>query len=103
MQKIEVEFEVEFDAEKRLLTLVHRGVDMARADEFFAGPHLTYQDVRVEYGEDRWITIGLLEERMVFLAWTKRGTRIRIIDMRKANVREQKRHGPRLGRPGRDS
>ena len=99
MQKIEVEF----DAEKRRLTLDHRGVDMARAGEVFQGPFLTYQDLRVEYGEERWITIGLLDDRMVFLAWTKRGDRIRIISMRKTNAREQRRHGPRLGRPGRNS
>ena len=70
---------------------------MARADEVFAGATLTVEDDRQHYGEDRFITIGFLDGRMVVLVWTPRsnGTR-RIISMRKANEREQALYTPRF-------
>ena len=54
------------------------------------------QDTRQDYGEDRFITIGRLNKRMVVLVWTPRGEVRRIISMRKANDREQALYGPRL-------
>ena len=49
---------------------------MARADEVFEGATLTGEDDRQHYGEDRFITIGFLDGRMVILVWTPRnGTR----------------------------
>ena len=70
---------------------------MARADEVFDGATLTVEDDRQVYGENRFITIGLLDERMVILVWTLRNDRHRIISMRKTNEREQALYGPRLG------
>jgi len=87
---------VEFDPDKRNATLLHRGLDLKRAGEVFDGAHITIEDDRVDYGEARFITIGLLDERMVVLVWTWRGENLRVISIRKANEREQKRYGPRL-------
>lgn len=70
---------------------------MAQAGVVFAGTTLTVEDDREEYGEARFITIGRLNGRMVVLVWTPRGAARRIISMRKANDREQKIYGPRLG------
>ena len=70
---------------------------MARANEVFAGATLTVEDDRQDYGEDRFITIGLLDERMVILVWTPRNDSHRIISMRKANEREQALYAARLG------
>ncbi len=56
---------IEFDAAKREATLRARGLDMARAGEVFAGATLTVEDDRRAYGEDRFITIGFLDEMMV--------------------------------------
>ncbi len=89
--------QIEFDPEKRTATLLHRGLDMADAILVFAARNLTFEDIRNNYGEKRFITIGLIEKRMVYIAWTWRGEAIRIISMRKANEREQKKYGPRLG------
>ena len=88
--------EVEFDATKRDTTLDTRGLDMARAGEVFAGAALTVEDDREDYGEDRFITIGFLDERMVILVWTPRNGACRIISMRKANEREQALYTPRF-------
>lgn len=87
---------VEFDPAKRDLTLTTRGLDMGRADDVFDGPTLTVEDDRADYGEPRFITIGLLDRRMVVMVWTPRGAARRIISLRKANVREQDAYGAAL-------
>lgn len=87
---------IEFDPEKRAVTLAHRGLDMADAGKVFDGPTLTVPDDRKDYGEPRFISVGTLHSRMVVIVWTPRGTARRIISMRKANEREQDLYGPDL-------
>ncbi len=64
--------QIEFGPAKRQVTLDSRGLDMARANEVFAGTTLTVADDRRDYGEPRYITIGFLDGRMVVLVWTTR-------------------------------
>ena len=90
--------QIEFDPEKREQTLIHRGLDMADAELVLNSNNLSFPDLRNEYGEERFISIGLIEGRMVYIAWTLRNGVYRIISMRKANDREQKKYGSRLGR-----
>jgi uncharacterized DUF497 family protein len=80
---------LEFDQDKRDKTLKERELDFARAAEVFAGIHFTGQDTRVGYAEDRFITVGWLDARLIVLVWTPRGEVRRIISMRKANDREK--------------
>jgi uncharacterized protein len=86
-----------FDREKRRATLDRRGLDMARSEEIFDGLHLTFEDDRRDDGEVRYVTIGYLGDRMVFVVWTMRDDLRRIISPRKANGRETKRYGLRPG------
>ncbi|MDI3514423.1 MAG: BrnT family toxin [Gammaproteobacteria bacterium] len=88
---------VEFDPDKRDKTLAERGLDFARAREVFASRHFTADDVREDYSEPRYITVGRLDGRMVVMVWTPRGEARRIISMRKANEREQARYAHRVG------
>ncbi len=76
--------------QKRLLTLQDRGLYMRRAGEGFAGPPFIRPDLRLDYGEARFITVGWLESRLVVMAWTPRGTARRIISMRHCHEREAK-------------
>ena len=87
---------IEFDEAKRTATLEARRLDMARAGEVFAGATLTVEDNRRDYGEDRFITIGFLDDVMVVLVWTPRDGAYRIISMRKANERERTLYTPRF-------
>ena len=88
---------VVFDPVKRRETLTRRGLGLARAGEVFEGRTLTVQDDRHDYGEERFITIGFLDQRMVVVVWTARDGVRRIISMRKANEREQAHYGVRPG------
>lgn len=88
--------EIIFDPVKRALTLVERGIDFADAGKVFAGPAFEFQDVRFDYPEPRFSTIGLLDERMVVVIWTETPSGRRIISMRKANEREHAKFRSRL-------
>jgi len=87
---------ITFNRAKREKTLAERGLDFRRAKEVFAGTHLTRIDDRKDYGEARYISTGRLDDRIVIIAWTQRGSARRIISMRKANEREIKRLAPYL-------
>lgn len=91
---------ITFDPLKRARTLTERGFDFVDASSIFLGPTFTMADDRVVYPEPRFITIGLLVERMIVIVWTPTGDGRRIISMRKANDREQKRYANALGGPG---
>lgn len=79
---------IEFDTVKREKTLLERGLDFADADKVFAGFHFIARDDRCDYGEERFITVGLLDGRTVVIVWTPRNNARRIISMRYANARE---------------
>ena len=86
-----------WDEVKRRWTRDERGLDFADAATVFAGVKLEFPDLRFDYGEERWITVGLLEGRMMVVVWTPRDGGRHVISMRKANDREQKNFGERLG------
>ena len=44
------------------------------------------------------MSVGFLDNRMVFVAWTRRGDVARITVKRKANDREQQKYIKQLGR-----
>lgn len=82
---------IEFDDEKRRRTLEDRGLDFGDAAIVFDGPKYTILDDREDYGEERFLTVGYLDDRLVAIIWTPRGTARRIISMRKCNDREQRK------------
>ncbi len=88
---------ITFDPAKRGWTLANRGFDFADAALVFAGDTLDADDLRIDYGERRVITVGKLAGRMVIVVWTPRGEDRHVISMRKANDREKRRFGQRLG------
>ena len=64
---------ITFDPAKRDLALRHRGVDFASAAQVFEARHVTAPDDRRDFGEQRFITVGLLAGRVVVMVWTPRG------------------------------
>ena len=85
---------ITYNPEKRLRTLVERGLDFEDAIEVFEGLTLEIEGTRFEYSERRVLCIGHLQRRMVMIAFTPRGGTRRIISMRKCNVREIHRYAP---------
>ena len=87
---------ITFDPTKREKTLAARGLDFKRAKEVFDGLHLTRSDDRRDYSEERFVSAGRLEGRIVIIVWTPRGRARRVISMRKANKREIKKLSSQL-------
>jgi len=56
----------------------------------FNGYTLTVEDDRYNYGEERFITFGILEGRVVVVVHTENEDSIRIISIRKATKYEEK-------------
>ncbi|WP_245580297.1 BrnT family toxin [Niveispirillum irakense] len=88
---------ITFDPTKRDRTLAERGLDFADAAQVFAGLTFTMKDDRFDYREERFISAGMLADRMVVIVWTPTEDGRRIISMRKANEREQQRFRAALG------
>ena len=57
---------------------------------------LDAEDDRRDYGEHRRITLGKIEGRLYVIAYTLRGTDVRMISARKANEREQRQYDEAL-------
>ncbi|MGV3491220.1 MAG: BrnT family toxin [Devosia sp.] len=90
-------FKITFDPVKRQWTLDERGLDFADAGKVFEGHTYDMVDDRFDYGEQRLITVGRLDGRMMIVVWTPRGEARHVISMRKANAREQNSYGKHLG------
>lgn len=88
--------EISYDPVKREKTLAERGLDFEDALEVIANRLITFEDDRLEYPEQRWTTFGMLNDRMVALVWTPTLEGIRVISLRKANEREQRKYSGRM-------
>jgi len=83
----------EWDPQKNATNLQKHGLDFADAHFVFDHPLLVRVDDREEYGEDRWIGIGLLALRVVVIIFTEpRPDTIRVISFRKATSDERKQY-----------
>jgi len=77
-----------WDEAKRRLNLRKHGIDFADSAKIFRGITFTAEDTREDYGEQRFLTLGLLEDQVVSIAHTEQGEEIRIISIRKAMKHE---------------
>jgi uncharacterized protein len=77
----------EWDEHKAHRNLEVHGLSFEDAHLVLGSPCMVGRDPRHE--EQRFIAIGSLRERLVVVVFTVRGSRVRIISMRKANKREQ--------------
>ena len=54
------------------------------------GQTVTFEDRRFDYGEIRYITLGMLNDVVVIIATTETEKTVHVISMRKADKNEQK-------------
>ncbi len=79
----------EWDEDKRLSNISKHGFDFLGIEVVFEGGTVTVLDNRFDYGEERFITFGLLDEHIVAVAHTETDLTIRIISVRKATNNEE--------------
>jgi uncharacterized DUF497 family protein len=83
----------EWDEAKNRSNIRKHGFHFAEAERMFQGFLLVRPDAQEDYGEERWIGIGMIQDRCAFVAFAPRsGNTIRIISLRKANHEERKEY-----------
>ena len=81
----------EWDETKNRANIRKHGIDFMDVPSMFQHPMVTFLDQRMDYGEERWIGIGILKTIVAVVVFTepKDGT-IRIISARKATTHEER-------------
>ena len=84
----------EWDDAKAATNHLKHGVTFETARGAFQDPSaLDWADNRRDYDEERFILLGLCPTRLLYVAYTMRGRRIRIISARGATSAERRLYG----------
>jgi uncharacterized DUF497 family protein len=83
--------EFEWDEEKRLKNIDKQGIDFNAARLLFDGLYLVGSG-KATNGEERWLAIGVIDEVYITAVFTRRGSVIRIISMRRARDGERQKY-----------
>ncbi len=82
--------EFEWDKNKNKSNQEKHGIDFNDAKDVFNDQNRkTSPDLRNDYGEDRWITIGKIADTIIVVVYTIRNTAYRIISVRYAKKKER--------------
>ncbi len=79
----------EWDERKRQLNLDKHGLDFLRATELFDGRPILSVPAR-NSAEDRFLSVGELEGRLIAVVWMRRGETMRLISARPARLSERR-------------
>ena len=79
---------IEFDLLKSARNAQERDLPFERAVDFDWDDAVVIADVRREYGEPRLVATGFLDGRLHVLCFVRIAEGIRVISLRRANVRE---------------
>ena len=79
----------EWDENKRQANIEKHGIDFADAVKIFDGFTHAAQDTREDWGEERFVAVGLLNGLEIAVIYTPRNGKRRIISVRRARVKER--------------
>jgi uncharacterized DUF497 family protein len=79
----------EWDEAKRRSNINRHGFDFVEVEKIFASDVFTLLDDRFNYGELRFLTLGMLNGTVVAVAHTETDEVTRIISVRKARKNEE--------------
>jgi hypothetical protein len=82
-----------WDDNKAVANYTDHGVTFEAARDVFADPFaIEWLDEREDYGEDRYVILGMVENRLLYVAYTIRREKIRIISARGAEPHERRQY-----------
>jgi uncharacterized protein len=84
------------DPRKDKLNIAKHGISLNKTSELDFDTAIVMQDNRHNYGEKRYNATGLIGNRLYVLTFTQRGKGIRVISLRKANMRERKKYDQKI-------
>ena len=77
-----------WDEPKRQRSIKVHGLDFVGAEGVWDNFTVTREDLRQDYGVQRWVTFGVLNGELVVLVHTERNGEMHIISLRKAENHE---------------
>ncbi|PRC91947.1 BrnT family toxin [Solimicrobium silvestre] len=80
--------EISFDPVKNERNISDRGLSFSLVEQLNWSSALIEEDVRKDYGERRYLALGLIEYRLHAVVFTPRADKMHVISLRKANQRE---------------
>lgn len=84
--------DAEWDEKKRLANIAKHGIDFAVAVSIFDGLVVEYPQPKRDYGEERIAVIGRTGDRILYVVYTWRDYRRRIISARRASDDEREKY-----------
>ena len=82
--------EFEWDKNKNKSNIEKHGIDFSYAkDVFFDRKRISSPDLRKDYGENRWVSIGKFADTIIVVIYTIRNNIYRIISARYAKKKER--------------
>lgn len=91
----------QWDEAKRQQTIEKHGVDILYAARIFKGEVLTRIDDREDYGEQRYISLGLVEDEPYVVVYTERNGAVRLITAWKGGRLERSAYEKGINGPDR--
>lgn len=92
---------LEFDEAKSARNRERRGIGFERFGEMDLARALSTEDTRRDYGERRVTLLGPIDGRLHVAVVTFRADRVRVISLRRANEREERRYAKGSEQTGR--
>jgi uncharacterized protein len=83
----------EWDEAKNRINIRKHGIDFADAEKMFRGVVVAEPGTREDYGENRWVGLGLIRDRTMQVVFAECGLdAVRVISLRKATRREREQY-----------
>ena len=84
--------EIEWDNNKAASNLIKHKIDFEDAKNIFLDPNRLEREDKRDYNEPRIQVIGIVNQVVLFVVYTKRNGRYRIISARRANKNERRQY-----------
>jgi len=85
--------EIEYDLEKNQRNIVERGLPFDLAQFILSDPDVVTEcDERKDYGEDRFLSYGMVGGLRLCACWTPRNGKVRVITLFKVHEKEWGNH-----------
>ena len=82
--------EISFDLAKNERNLADRGLPFTLVEQLEWASAIIKEDVRKNYGERRYLALGLIESRLHAVVFTPGAGKVHVISLREANQRDVK-------------
>lgn len=84
--------EISFDPAKSQRNVTDRGLPFTLVEQLDWSGAIIEEDVRQDYGERRYLALGMIGDRLHAVVFTPRADKVHVISLRKANQREVKNY-----------